>query len=54
LLDDLHSGELVRVLNDFESPSLPLNLIYPFRPHLAPRTPLVLDFIWGQFDKSAQ
>jgi DNA-binding transcriptional LysR family regulator len=45
VLDDLRSGELVRVLNDFQSPGLPLNLVYSSRRHLAPRTRLVLDFI---------
>jgi len=45
VLDDLRSGELVRALNDFQSPGLPLNLVYSSRRHLAPRTRLVLDFI---------
>jgi DNA-binding transcriptional LysR family regulator len=45
VFDDLRSGELVRVLSDFQSPGLPLNLFYPSRRHLAPRTRLVLDFI---------
>ena len=44
-LDDLRSGELIRVLSDFQSPGIPLNLVYPSRRHLAPRTRLVLDFI---------
>jgi DNA-binding transcriptional LysR family regulator len=44
VFDDLRSGELVRVLSDFPSPNLPVNLVYPSRRHLAPRTRLVLDF----------
>jgi DNA-binding transcriptional LysR family regulator len=44
VFDDLRNGELVRVLSDFQSRALPLNLFYPSRRHLAPRTRLVLDF----------
>lgn len=47
-LDDLHSGVLVRVLCDFQSPGIPINLVYPSRRHLAPRTRLALDFILAQ------
>jgi DNA-binding transcriptional LysR family regulator len=48
VFDDLHSGELVHLLTDFQSPGLPVNLVYPSRRHLAPRTRLVLDFILEQ------
>lgn len=48
VVDDLRSGELVRVLNGFQSPNLPVNLVYPSRRHLAPRTRLVLDFLLEQ------
>lgn len=48
VFDDLRSGELVRVLSDFQTPNLPLNLVYPSRRHLAPRTRLVLDFMLEQ------
>jgi DNA-binding transcriptional LysR family regulator len=48
VIDDLRSGELVRVLSDFPAPGLPINLVYPSRRHLAPRTRLVLDFIEKQ------
>lgn len=48
VFDDLRSGELVRVLSDFPTPGLPINLVYPSRRHLAPRTRLVLDFIEKQ------
>ena len=48
VFDDLRSGELVRILNDFQSPNLPVNLVYPSRRHLAPRTRLVRDFLLEQ------
>jgi DNA-binding transcriptional LysR family regulator len=48
VLDDLHNGTLVRVLGDFPVPGVPFNLVYPSRRHLAPRTRLVMDFIWEQ------
>jgi DNA-binding transcriptional LysR family regulator len=47
--DDLRSGRLVRVLRDFPAPGVPYSLVYPSRRHLAPRTRLVIDFIWEQF-----
>ena len=47
--DDLRNGRLVRVLRDFPAPGVPFSLVYPSRRHLAPRTRLVIDFIWEQF-----
>lgn len=52
--DDLRSGDLVRVLSDYPAPQTPLNLVYPSRRHLAPRTRLVMDFIYDQVTKSVQ
>jgi DNA-binding transcriptional LysR family regulator len=46
--DDLRNGRLVRVLRDFPAPGIPYGLVYPTRRHLAPRTRLVIDFIWEQ------
>jgi DNA-binding transcriptional LysR family regulator len=46
--DDLRNGRLVRVLRDFPPPGVPYSLVYPSRRHLAPRTRLVIDFIWEQ------
>lgn len=46
--DDLRSGRLVRVLSDFPATGVPFSLVYPSRRHLAPRTRLVMDFIWEQ------
>jgi DNA-binding transcriptional LysR family regulator len=48
VIDDLQRGELVRVLSDFPTPRVPINLVYPSRRHLAPRTRLVLEFIEKQ------
>ena len=48
VVDDLHSGKLVRALSDFPTPGVPFSLVYPSRRHLAPRTRLVMDFIWEQ------
>ena len=46
--DDLRSGRLIRMLDDFPAPGVPFSLVYPSRRHLAPRTRLVMDFIWEQ------
>ena len=46
--DDLRNGRLVRVLRHFPAPGVPFSLVYPSRRHLAPRTRLVIDFIWEQ------
>jgi DNA-binding transcriptional LysR family regulator len=48
VFDDLRDGILVRVLRDFPAPGIPFSLVYPSRRHLAPRTRLVMDFIWEQ------
>jgi DNA-binding transcriptional LysR family regulator len=48
VLDDLHSGMLVSVLSEFPAPGIPLNLVYPSRRHLAPRTRIVFEFIVEQ------
>jgi DNA-binding transcriptional LysR family regulator len=48
VFDDLRNGTLVRVLKDFPAPGVPFSLVYPSRRHLAPRTRVVIDFIWEQ------
>jgi DNA-binding transcriptional LysR family regulator len=48
VLDDLRSGVLVSMLSEFPAPSIPLNLVYPSRRHLAPRTRVVFEFILEQ------
>ena len=48
VFDDLRSGVLVRLLSDFPAATTSLSLVYPSRRHLAPRTRLVMDFIWKQ------
>ena len=51
VFDDLRNGTLVRVLSDFPAAGLPFSLVYPSRRHLAPRTRLVMDFIWEEIRK---
>lgn len=46
--DDLRDGRLVHVLRGFPAAGIPFSLLYPSRRHLAPRTRLVIDFIWEQ------
>jgi DNA-binding transcriptional LysR family regulator len=48
VFDDLRNGTMVRVLSDFPATGVPVSLVYPSRRHLAPRTRLVMDFIWEQ------
>jgi DNA-binding transcriptional LysR family regulator len=48
VLDDLRGGALVRLLGEFPAPGVPLNLVYPSRRHLAPRTRVVFEFILEQ------
>ena len=48
VFDDIRAGDLVRILSDYPAPSVPLNLVYPSRRLLAPRTRLVMDFIAEQ------
>lgn len=48
VFDDLRCGALVRILTDSPAIGVPLSLVYPSRRHLAPRTRLVMDFIWEQ------
>jgi DNA-binding transcriptional LysR family regulator len=51
VFDDLRNGSLVRVLSNFPAAGLPFSLVYPSRRHLPPRTRLVMDFIWEQFQQ---
>jgi DNA-binding transcriptional LysR family regulator len=48
VLDDLRSGELVCLLSGFPAPGIPACLVYPSRRHLAPRTRLVMEFVFDQ------
>jgi DNA-binding transcriptional LysR family regulator len=48
VFDDLRGGYLVRVLDEFPSVAEPVNLVYPSKRHLAPRTRLVMDFLMDQ------
>jgi DNA-binding transcriptional LysR family regulator len=48
VFDDLGNGSLIRILSDYPAAGPQLHLVYPSRRHLAPRTRLVMDFIWEQ------
>jgi DNA-binding transcriptional LysR family regulator len=48
VFDDLRSGQLVRVLSDFQAVAQTVSLVYPSRRHLAPRTRIVLEFVQEQ------
>lgn len=48
VFDDVREGRLVPLLSDYPSPPVPVNLVYPSRRHLAPRTRVVLDFVLEQ------
>jgi DNA-binding transcriptional LysR family regulator len=43
--DDLRTGRLLHILQDFPSESQPMHVVYPSRRHLAPRTRVVIDFL---------
>lgn len=48
VVDDLRSGQLVRLLGEYPSQRVPLYLVYPSRRNLASRTRVVMDFLLGQ------
>lgn len=43
--DDLRTGRLYHILQDFPSESQPIHVVYPSRRHLPPRTRVVIDFL---------
>ncbi len=47
--DELATGALRRILEPFQSPRLPISLVYPSRRFLAPRTRAVIDFLVAEF-----
>jgi DNA-binding transcriptional LysR family regulator len=49
VFDDLHAGCLVRLLNDYPSPRVPVTLVYPSRRNVAPRTRVVMDFLQQEY-----
>jgi len=44
------SGELVRVLTEFETPPAPLHAVFPPGPHLAPRVRAFVDLLAARLD----
>jgi DNA-binding transcriptional LysR family regulator len=54
VFEELRTGDLVRVLGEYPAPDVPLNLIYPSRRNLAPRTRVVMDFIFEQLRQAVQ
>ena len=43
--DDLKSGRLYHILQDYPAESQPVHVVYPSRRHLPPRTRVVIDFL---------
>jgi DNA-binding transcriptional LysR family regulator len=48
LIDDLRAGRLFRLLEDYPSQRVPVQIVYPSRRNLAPRTRVVMDFLVEQ------
>ncbi|CAN7234950.1 LysR substrate-binding domain-containing protein [Rhizobium sp. LjRoot254] len=47
--DDLESGRLVRVMDDWDLPRLTMNIAYPTRHHLPAKTRLFIDYLVKEF-----
>jgi DNA-binding transcriptional LysR family regulator len=45
VLDDVRSGRLIRLLSDYPSEEVPVQILYPTRRHLPPRTRVVMEFL---------
>lgn len=45
VIDDVRAGRLIRLLSDYHSRPVPLQILYPSRRNLAPRTRVVLEFM---------
>src|SRR6516165_5346271 len=48
LIDDLRAGRLFRLMEDYESQRVPVQIVYPSRRNLAPRTRVVMEFLLQQ------
>ena len=48
LIDDLRAGRLFRLLEYFPSQLEPMHIIYPSRRNLAPRTRVVMEYLFEQ------
>ncbi len=54
LIDDVRSGRLIRLLSGYPSQELPVNILYPTRRNLAPRTRVVMEFLVHEIRESAE
>jgi DNA-binding transcriptional LysR family regulator len=54
VIDDVRSGRLIRLLSDYPSQELPVQILYPTRRNLAPRTRVVMDFLVQEIRVSAE
>jgi len=54
VFDDLRSGQLVRLMDAIAFRGVPVNIVYPSRRHLAPRTRLILDFLLERIRESRE
>lgn len=50
--EDLDSGRLVRVLDDWDLPRLTINLAFPTRRHMPAKTRLFIEFLSDHFQKN--
>ncbi len=51
LYDDIVSGRLVPILNEWTLPNLTINLAYPSRKHLSAKVRSFIDFVIESFAK---
>lgn len=54
VIDDVRSGRLIRLLSDYPSQQVPVQLLYPSRRNLAPRTRVVMEFLTREIRASAE
>jgi DNA-binding transcriptional LysR family regulator len=54
VLDDIRSGRLIRLLSDYPSQEVIVQILYPTRRHLPPRTRVVMDFLVQEIRVAAE
>jgi DNA-binding transcriptional LysR family regulator len=47
--EDLRAGRLVEVLPGWQSPSMPLSVLYPYRRQLSPRVRVFVEWVIGLY-----
>jgi DNA-binding transcriptional LysR family regulator len=50
VIDDVRSGQLIRLLPNYPSQELPVSILYPSRRSVPPRTRVVMDFLVHEID----